>query len=395
MRLQFKLEQCFVGSAMEAARGGDEVSVLTEELLGPSESTYMTARLEEIQREVFRQIPGMPPPSKIDKLLVVITRDLHGIAYVDDFELNALVRVNRPVQAGELVLRSDIACVQAVRTGVEVPLDAAVISVLSLDWKRSLYYNLSPLVPNAGPREAQLDEILGHQLAMLFGVAPNIESGKQSLYHMEQGINELDGLLKTGCEEESIYQGLLERHPWMFGTGYTSVSRHQPLDDEQIPDFTAKRSRDGASDLFELKQPFLPLFRKDGNFSSNFNMAWGQCERYLLFTEQQRSYLWEKKKLRFENPRCYLVVGYQLESKHLEMISAKQSFTRGIEVRTFDQILQEARSLHRMMSHASEPVSVGNFFGAGNVLPVADAKSVESSALDAPTMTSSSSGGSP
>ena len=58
---------------------------------------------------------------------------------------------------------------------------------------------------------------------------------------------------------------------------------HISLNDENIPDFTGVRYRDGSRDIIEIKQPFIPIFRGDNLFRSEFNQSWDQVERYLDF----------------------------------------------------------------------------------------------------------------
>jgi hypothetical protein len=172
---------------------------------------------------------------------------------------------------------------------------------------------------------------------------------------MQGGLDSLTSLLEERCEDESKYQKLLEHHPWMLGGLYAQVMRHRSLDDRNIPDFTAVRCYDNCHDIIELKQPFLSLFRKkSAGFTSEFNESWNQAERYLSFSTQQRSYLMEEKNLRFESPRCLLLLGYQLSDAELREIRKKESFVRSISVFTYDHLLTAASRIVSLMRQAHE-----------------------------------------
>ncbi len=104
-------------------------------------------------------------------------------------------------------------------------------------------------------------------------LAANSEFGGDELRRAEP---ELLRLLNSGCSDEAEYQSFLQRHPWVLGAQHERFTRHDTLSESDIPDFTAVRTRDKARDIFELKQPFLPLFRRNGGFRSEFLQAWDQ-----------------------------------------------------------------------------------------------------------------------
>ena len=124
---------------------------------------------------------------------------------------------------------------------------------------------------------------------------------------LEKPIHELKELLSRNETDESKYQELLKKYPWILGARYELVQDIRKFDDENIPDFTGVRVRDKHRDIIEIKQPFLSIFRKDWNFTSEFNDAWNQVERYLNFTREEKDYLC-RKGLIFDNPKCYLII---------------------------------------------------------------------------------------
>lgn len=161
---------------------------------------------------------------------------------------------------------------------------------------------------------------------------------------LTQPIEEIRDLLRTKVNEESEYQKLLERYPWVLGGLYSGISHHTKLDDSNIPDFTASRSHDNFRDVIEIKPPFTPLFRADGRFNANFNDYWDQAERYLDFCRVNKDYLKNAKGLRFDNPRCYLILGYQLNQSQIDAIRRKQRMNPAITVLTYNDLLTFMKS---------------------------------------------------
>jgi hypothetical protein len=155
---------------------------------------------------------------------------------------------------------------------------------------------------------------------------------------LDEPLNELNGLLNTREADEEKYHSWFKKYPWAFGLAYQTFQDLRPLDDKSIPDFTGIR-HDGSRDIFEIKQPFLELFREDGEFRSEFNEAWNRAERYLDFTRRNEHYLLQEKGMRFSNPKCHLVAGYDLSDEQRKRIGIKERSTPSIEFRTYNDVL--------------------------------------------------------
>jgi len=173
MPQEFQLTERVCGISMNSASVGENVQIRTQDLIGPTEA-HLLDRLEQIHLAVFAKIPGIPPPSLIDHMLVVIRPDLSGTAYVNELRIQAMVRVNRAVEAGTPVYRHDINEVTSVDLGVQVPADNAVIVVRSSGWRRSLFFDLGPLIPEHGPRTEPLEKVLAQQELLLLGISQSL-----------------------------------------------------------------------------------------------------------------------------------------------------------------------------------------------------------------------------
>ncbi len=351
VRIEFSLPQEMIpiGVAAETAAGGGLCEVITTEGLTSHDGALLTWRLETLNESILRHIPGLPPASLLDNLLVVVRPDLSGVAYVNELRVRASVRATRAVTAGAPVLIDDIDDIATLDVGIEVPPDCGVVLIRSFGWRKSLFYDLQPLSPTSSPRSFGLERAFARQALQLMKrsfAAPGVPAlPPPRLPSMGEGIAGLSRLLLQRSEDEASYQELFAAHPWMFGGAYREIVRHQHFDDANIPDFTAIRHHDSCHDIIELKQPFLSLFRQDGEFAASFNDAWNQAERYLAFARRQRDYLRTEKGLTFDNPRCLLILGHKLDDRRLRLIREKESMNPAISVLTYDQVATWAQAI--------------------------------------------------
>src|SRR6266568_7437442 len=145
MSVDFRITERFAGFAGNAAKDGEQVSVVCSEVLTSLNGVYLTWRLEGLHSALFSKIPGLPDPSTINSLLVVIRPDLSATAYVNEIAPTATIRPTRPIAAGEPVLVSDVLELTSFSLGVEVPAECGVVLVRSHGWRKALFYDLCPL----------------------------------------------------------------------------------------------------------------------------------------------------------------------------------------------------------------------------------------------------------
>lgn len=360
MPIKFELIERPAGFSLSFAVKEGFVKVMTTELISPLDSNLLVTRLESMQTMIFEKIPKFPPPSQIDHLLVLINHDLSAVAYINELKIKAKVKVNRDVEKGTPIFQKDIDDIDSVDLGVEIPDSVGVVVIRSLGWKKSLFYDFGPLQADAVHRDFPIDQVLAKQALLLLGMESlvydpgEIKAGEDKFTRMSNGFKKLNQYLESKCTEESKFQELFHEHPWMFGGQYKTIDRHTNLDDENIPDFTAVRCHDNFRDIIEIKQPFLTCFKQKDNFSSSFNDAWNQAERYLGFVNRQRNYLKDEKGLSFENPKCILIIGNNLTQKQLKMIREKESITKSVVVYTYDHIQRTACHILNLVASSKE-----------------------------------------
>jgi hypothetical protein len=169
-----------------------------------------------------------------------------------------------------------------------------------------------------------------------------VQFAKTEIPELDEPIQKLEALLNSQDNDESHYQELLIEYPWMLGAEYSLVQRHTNLDDRNIPDFTGVRVRDGFRDIIEIKPPFTKMFRDNGGLNNNFNDAWNQAERYFDFARTEKDYL-RRKGFLFDNPKCYLILGFNLTEDELPKARLKERMNPTIHVLTYNDLLTFAK----------------------------------------------------
>jgi hypothetical protein len=169
MPREFQLAQRICGISKQSASAGEQVEIQTQDLIGPND-VHLLERLEQIHVVIFSNIPALPLPSQIDNLLVIIRQNLTSVAYINELQIQAKVRVNRAIQAGTQVYRNDITEIESVDIGVEIPADCGVVIFRSSGWRRSLFFDFGPLIPAHGPRTDLLERVLVQQESLLLGI---------------------------------------------------------------------------------------------------------------------------------------------------------------------------------------------------------------------------------
>lgn len=177
----------------------------------------------------------------------------------------------------------------------------------------------------------------------------NQRSIPKSLSDLSRRVEQLECLLDEREADEGKYQDYLQANPWCFGAEYEAIQSHLALDDANIPDFTGVRVRDKAHDIIEIKQPFLPLFKRGGEFRAEFHTSYDQVERYLDFARSNTDYLRREKGLYFDNPRCYLLAGYNLSPAELRALRRKGRANPAITLVTYNDLITMAKSTVRFI----------------------------------------------
>jgi hypothetical protein len=102
-------------------------------------------------------------------MLVLVRKDGSATAYINEISVTALARSRRSLKKGEPVYVRDILDVERLTLpGVSVPDDVGVVLLLSVRWRKGLYFDFGPILPEGpGPRTYDLEKLCGQYYAYL------------------------------------------------------------------------------------------------------------------------------------------------------------------------------------------------------------------------------------
>lgn len=155
------------GISLTAALKDEDVLISTKGYLSSESGNDFITHLEGIwgffskpfrERGIF--------PSQIDHLLAIITRN-EARVYCNELQQRALMRSKRAIEAGEAVSKDDIATIEelvfhdADGTPIEIQPDDGIVLIMSVGWRKCLYYDLEVLTPDSDPRSLDVAKLFG------------------------------------------------------------------------------------------------------------------------------------------------------------------------------------------------------------------------------------------
>ena len=156
---------------METSSGveGEPGRVAVREFTSSEDGELFISRLEGLPSQWLAMIRSHAPPSTIDHLVAIIRRDRSATLWVNECAVMLRMRAARSVQAGEAVYENDLVDVDALTfEGVEFPKDAGFLCVFSAGWRKGLFFDFGPILPEPVPLEYDVSKTLGSCMAYLW-----------------------------------------------------------------------------------------------------------------------------------------------------------------------------------------------------------------------------------
>ena len=161
MPFEIKLEGPLIGYALSSGRKGDMVDVVFREFTSTEDGQYFIQRLEGISH-VLQNLPSPINPSQIDNMLIIHYANGRTTVYVNELEQHLRVRATRAVKAGTAVTKDDIADIEYLEIGVQIPIDAGFVFLFSIGWRKGLLYDFGPIgLPEHQTRQYDVARALG------------------------------------------------------------------------------------------------------------------------------------------------------------------------------------------------------------------------------------------
>jgi hypothetical protein len=162
MPVEVVLNEVPAGVVIKACRGGESASVRVTGFVSSEDGQELITHLEQFPSTLLAKAVGdRVSPSQVDNLLAIVRRDKTATVYVNELRPTLTTKIAVAKEKGDPVFKDDIVDITNVDLGVNVPDDAAVVFVFSWGWRKGVFYDFSPLRPDAAHRAFDLPATLG------------------------------------------------------------------------------------------------------------------------------------------------------------------------------------------------------------------------------------------
>lgn len=161
MPFEIDLGNRLAGYAHTSARAGERVDLVYREFTSTEDGGHFIQRIEGATGYILQRLPSHISPSQIDHMLAICHRDGKAYVYVNELDLRLKGRSTRSIEAGEYISKDDIADIESVELDIQIPDDAGVLFVFSVRWRKGLFFDFGPTLPDPQPRQYDIAAVLG------------------------------------------------------------------------------------------------------------------------------------------------------------------------------------------------------------------------------------------
>ena len=165
MPYKITLDNTPAGYAGTSARAEELVQVIFRDFISTEDGQHFVKRLEGGVNPILEKLPTTVLASTIDHLLAITIKGGETTVYVNELDIQGSVRVRRPVKEGQGMTKDDIADIVHLELGVEIPEDAGFMFVFSVGWRKGLFFDYGPILPNQEQRFYDIGSILAQAYA--------------------------------------------------------------------------------------------------------------------------------------------------------------------------------------------------------------------------------------
>lgn len=167
-----------------------------------------------------------------------------------------------------------------------------------------------------------------------------------------KAVEQFEAMLGEALNERDHWQPWFKRNDWVLGTSHVVVLGERAIDVKHSSDYLME-SEDGFIDVVEIKRPGLQFWMAEVDDHKNWVphmdlvKAITQANNYLFQLEKQVNSIEDLRRYGcpIARPRALLIYGRSdnWSSEHFEAQRLLNSSMAGIQVLTYDQVLNRAR----------------------------------------------------
>jgi len=165
------LERPPCGYALNSVHPEEMVNIVTREFTSSEDGDLFITRLEGVPSSIINSLPNneLVKCSQIDLMVVFIKKNGECRVHLNDLTMLALVKPKKDVKKDDPVFTDDLADISEIQfEGVDIPSDEGVLILFSIGWRKGLFFDFGPVVPNSQDRNYNIYATLGHYYNYLF-----------------------------------------------------------------------------------------------------------------------------------------------------------------------------------------------------------------------------------
>lgn len=168
MPTSFTFNEVPAGVSLTGALKDENLLVSTKAYLSSEDGNDFISLIEAVWgyfSEALRPLGVYP--SQVDHFLAVMDRNRTATLYLNELQQRALARAKRPIEVGKHVFRDDIAGIEELvfhdATGkqIEILPDNGLVLILSVGWRKCLYYDFEAILPETPLRSLNMPRLFG------------------------------------------------------------------------------------------------------------------------------------------------------------------------------------------------------------------------------------------
>jgi len=168
MPTPFKFDEVPAGVSLTSTLDGENVLISSKAYFSSEDGNDFLTHIEAVWGYFSNVLcPSGLQPSQVDHFLAVIDRNKTATLYVNELRQQVSARIKRPIKAGQHIFRDDLAGIEelvfhdAAGQRIEIPPDNGLVLILSVGWRKCLYYDFEALITETPPRSLNMPRLFG------------------------------------------------------------------------------------------------------------------------------------------------------------------------------------------------------------------------------------------
>jgi hypothetical protein len=158
-------------AAESVPKGSTSIKVQSVGFASSEDGDKLIRLLDGISDAIISRLPKAAgiQASRIDHLIAVIRKNKTATVYVNEVTFIGHVQSMKTLNPGDPIFSDDIADIIKVEPqGITIPTDAGLVVIISNGWRKGLFFDYSPIMPQAtGPRTYNVEILLGQLYSYL------------------------------------------------------------------------------------------------------------------------------------------------------------------------------------------------------------------------------------